>query len=210
MALKGRSERRAEEEASRETEQAGATTAAIYAADTAAEPTPEQIQPVTEADSVAGLGAKYDKTAEVAMEERELADLEAKKIRRGRLVLKKDRQRYDFLKERAAKRAINDAPAPIEESKAEAAAIDKAPAEDVAIVDPLIVEGAAAAEPEFSTTTNPEEISLSDSWSFTDSHDRKTDPDYGLREEHILRGYGWTDCQSCRRFVARLPQQLFT
>lgn len=48
------------------------------------------IEPAVEIDDVPVVETTYEKTGEVSGEERELADLEAKKIKRGRLVLKKD------------------------------------------------------------------------------------------------------------------------
>lgn len=183
MILRERSDQRAEEKAAREAEQAAAVAAA---ADTATEPAPEPIE--AKVQPVAGVvesEALDEKAFEVAMEEAELGGLKAKKVRKGKLGMK-DRERYAVLRERADKRAREeaaaeslDAPAP--EAEFSAGTAQEAPADDVA--------------------------GQEDDWSLCNSNSRETDPDCELRAEHIL-GRGWVDCQSCRLFVDGLHQQL--
>lgn len=179
--LRARSDQRAEEKAAREAEQAAAVAAAAAIADTAAEPAPEpieaELQPVAGAGDVVESEALDEKAVEVAMEEAELESLEAKKLRKGgKLGTRRDRDRYEFLREMADKRAREevaaeslDAPAP--EAEFSAGTAQEAPADDVA--------------------------GQEDDWSLCNSNSRETDPDCELRAEHIL-GRGWVDCQSCR------------
>jgi hypothetical protein len=188
------------------------------------------LQPVAGCDNVAESQAHYESGLKAEIEEAEMAHLEAKLLKNGKLTMKKGGDTSFSLY--GGQTSQGEAGCRILDASAPGAGSDQAPADAVPMVDPPAIDEATPTEVvnlETDQVVNPEEISLreideylveevlvsdtkeaparEDDWYLCISEGRETDTKGGLRAEHILKN-GWLDCRSYRLFVDRLHQQL--